>query len=45
MVPVARTLSPGWYEPPVDESIASAERLLEMLGALTAEANGKITNM
>lgn len=33
----------GWYEAPADESIASAERLLQMLGALTAEHGGKIT--
>jgi ATP-dependent helicase HrpB len=33
----------GWYEPPAEEAIASAERLLEMLGALTAERGGKIT--
>jgi ATP-dependent helicase HrpB len=33
----------GWFEPPAEEAIASAERLLEMLGALTAETNGKIT--
>lgn len=33
----------GWYEPPAEETLASAERLLEMLGALTAESGGKIT--
>ena len=33
----------GWYEPPADEMLAAAERLLEMLGALTAESGGKIT--
>jgi ATP-dependent helicase HrpB len=33
----------GWYEPPAEEAIAAAERLLEMLGALTAERGGKIT--
>src|SRR5207302_1903549 len=33
----------GWYEPPSEEMLTSAERLLEMLGALTAERAGKIT--
>src|SRR5207248_3038672 len=33
----------GWYEPPAEEAVASAERLLEMLGALTAETGGRIT--
>ena len=33
----------GWYEAPAEEMLAAAERLLEMLGALTAETNGKIT--
>jgi ATP-dependent helicase HrpB len=35
----------GWYERPTEEAIASAERLLEMLGALTAERDGKITEV
>jgi ATP-dependent helicase HrpB len=35
----------GWYEPPIEQAIASAERLLEMLGALTAETNGEITDI
>jgi ATP-dependent helicase HrpB len=30
----------GWFEPPTDESVAAAERLLDMLGAL---ADGKLT--
>ncbi|HEX8916160.1 MAG TPA: ATP-dependent helicase C-terminal domain-containing protein [Humisphaera sp.] len=33
----------GWYESPGEEMLASAERLLAMLGALDAERNGKIT--
>jgi ATP-dependent helicase HrpB len=33
----------GWYEPPDEEMLASAERLLAMLGALDSETNGKIT--
>ena len=33
----------GWYEPPAEETIVSAERLLEMLGAISSETNGKIT--
>jgi ATP-dependent helicase HrpB len=33
----------GWYEPPGEETLASAERLLAMLGTLDAEANGSIT--
>lgn len=33
----------GWYEPPDEPAIASAERLLEMLGALDSETNGTIT--
>jgi ATP-dependent helicase HrpB len=32
----------GWYEPPSEESVAAAERLLDMLGAL---GNGRITPM
>ena len=35
----------GWYESPGEEILASAERLLAMLGALDAEQNGKITNL
>ena len=33
----------GWFEPPDESILASAERLLAMLGALDAETNGKIT--
>ena len=33
----------GWYEAPPEESIVAAERLLTMLGALTAEVSGQIT--
>jgi ATP-dependent helicase HrpB len=33
----------GWFEPPPEETLASAERLLAMLGALTAEQDGQIT--
>ena len=33
----------GWYEPPPEESLAAAERLLAMLGALTGDTNGQIT--
>ena len=33
----------GWYERPSDAALDAAERLLEMLGALTAERGGKIT--
>lgn len=33
----------GWYEPPGEETLAAAERLLAMLGALSAEKNGSIT--
>jgi ATP-dependent helicase HrpB len=34
-----------WYEPPDERAIAYAEQLLEMLGATTAETNGKITEV
>jgi ATP-dependent helicase HrpB len=33
----------GWYEPPPEETLAAAERLLAMLGALTSETSGQIT--
>lgn len=33
----------GWYEAPSEAAIAAAERLLAMLGALSAETNGQIT--
>ncbi len=33
----------GWYDPPSEGSLAAAERLLAMLGALSAETNGQIT--
>jgi ATP-dependent helicase HrpB len=33
----------GWYDPPPPESLAAAERLLAMLGALTSETEGRIT--
>jgi ATP-dependent helicase HrpB len=32
-----------WFDAPLKQSLAAAERLLWMLGALTAEENGKIT--
>jgi ATP-dependent helicase HrpB len=32
-----------WYESPSEETLAAAERLLAMLGALSAETNGQIT--
>lgn len=35
----------GWYEAPDERTIAYAERLLEMLGATTAESNGRITEV
>jgi ATP-dependent helicase HrpB len=35
----------GWYEPPDERAIGSAERLLEMLGATTSESGGAITEM
>lgn len=33
----------GWYDVPAEETIAAAERLLTMLGALSTETNGDIT--
>ncbi len=33
----------GWYEPPPESTLVAAERLLAMLGALTAERGGEIT--
>ncbi len=33
----------GWYQPPTEQAVASAERLLEMLGSITSETNGHIT--
>ncbi|HWE96611.1 MAG TPA: ATP-dependent helicase C-terminal domain-containing protein [Tepidisphaeraceae bacterium] len=33
----------GWYDPPPEQTLAAAERLLAMLGALTSEADGRIT--
>ena len=33
----------GWYDPPPEETLAGAERLLAMLGALTSDTGGKIT--
>ena len=33
----------GWYEPPPEETLAAAERLLAMLGALDRESGGSIT--
>ncbi|MGH7214967.1 MAG: ATP-dependent helicase HrpB, partial [Tepidisphaeraceae bacterium] len=38
-------MSFGWYEPPPPEMVASAERLLAMLGALTGESGGSITEL
>ncbi len=35
----------GWFEPPSDETILAAERLLAMLGALDAETDGMITEL
>lgn len=35
----------GWFEPPPEHTIASAERLLAMLGALDAENGGRITDL
>lgn len=35
----------GWFEPPDERMLASAERLLAMLGALDAETNGSITSL
>jgi ATP-dependent helicase HrpB len=33
----------GWYEPPPEETLVAAERLLTMLGALDRESGGSIT--
>jgi ATP-dependent helicase HrpB len=33
----------GWFEPPPEETLVAAERLLAMLGALDREADGSIT--
>lgn len=33
----------GWYEPPPQRMLESAERLLAMLGAITSDKNGQIT--
>jgi ATP-dependent helicase HrpB len=33
----------GWYEPPPEETLVAAERLLAMLGALDRELGGSIT--
>jgi ATP-dependent helicase HrpB len=35
----------GWYESPEERTIAYAEQLLEMLGATTAQRDGKITDV
>ena len=35
----------GWYEPPPEQALVAAEQLLAMLGALTGEANGQITDV
>jgi ATP-dependent helicase HrpB len=35
----------GWYESPDESSLLAAEQLLNMLGALTGENNGRITPM
>jgi ATP-dependent helicase HrpB len=35
----------GWYEPPDGRALAAAEQLLEMLGAITSETNGRITDL
>jgi len=39
----SETRSFGWYEAPPETSLAAAERLLWMLGALTDETGGRIT--
>src|SRR5207237_8079304 len=33
----------GWFEPPPESTLAAAERLLAMLGALDNESSGSIT--
>jgi ATP-dependent helicase HrpB len=33
----------GWYDPPPEQMLTSAERLLAMLGALSSETDGRIT--
>lgn len=33
----------GWYEPPDEPTLAAAERLLAMLGAISGESGGQIT--
>lgn len=33
----------AWFDPPADETLAAAERLLTLLGAITAERAGTIT--
>src|SRR5205823_8971131 len=33
----------GWFDAPDERTLASAEQLLEMLGAITSETGGKIT--
>src|SRR5690606_16114315 len=35
----------GWYEAPPEPAVASAERLLAMLGALDSETAGRITDL
>ncbi|HEX3356087.1 MAG TPA: ATP-dependent helicase HrpB [Tepidisphaeraceae bacterium] len=35
----------GWFEPPEETMLASAERLLAMLGALDAKKEGQITSL
>ena len=35
----------AWYETPDERALASAERLLEMLGAITSETAGRITDL
>jgi ATP-dependent helicase HrpB len=35
----------GWFQTPSEDAISSAERLLAMLGALTSETNGSITDL
>jgi len=35
----------GWFEAPPDETLASAERLLAMLGALSTDSKGSITEL
>lgn len=35
----------GWFDPPPDDRIAAAERLLWLLGAIDSESNGRLTRL